>query len=104
MPPAILTRPAPLPDRADAPRPGVRLVLAGGLLAAATVVLALVHLTQGTSSVGAADILGLLTGHDDDTTGAVVAASRIPRLAAGLLVGAALGAAGAVLQSVPRVR
>ncbi|MHA7145166.1 iron ABC transporter permease [Arthrobacter sp. TmT3-37] len=102
MPPAILTRPAPLPDRADAPRPGVRLVLAGGLLAAATVVLALVHLTQGTSSVGAADILGLLTGHDDDTTGAVVAASRIPRLAAGLLVGAALGAAGAVLQSVSR--
>ncbi|MHA7209387.1 iron ABC transporter permease [Arthrobacter sp. MDT1-65] len=102
MPSATLTRPTPRPARAEGPHPGVRLAVAGGLLAAATAILALVHVTQGTSSVGAADILGLLLGNDDGTTGAVVAASRIPRLAAGLLVGAALGAAGAVLQSVSR--
>ncbi|WP_247827746.1 iron ABC transporter permease [Arthrobacter antioxidans] len=102
MPPATLTRPAPARAGVPAPRPGARLALAGGLLAVATAVLALVHLTQGTSSVDAADILGLLAGNDDGTTGAVVAASRIPRLAAGILVGAALGAAGAVMQSVSR--
>ena len=102
MPPAILTRPAPRQGRAEGPRAGVRLVVAGGLLAAATLILALVHITQGTSSVGAGDILGLLLGNDDGATGAVVAASRVPRLAAGLLVGAALGAAGAVMQSVSR--
>ncbi|WP_205753621.1 iron ABC transporter permease [Arthrobacter ruber] len=102
MPPAILTRPAPRQARAEGPRAGVRLVVAGGLLAAATLILALVHITQGTSSVGAGDILGLLLGNDDGATGAVVAASRVPRLAAGLLVGAALGAAGAVMQSVSR--
>ncbi|WP_434995641.1 iron ABC transporter permease [Arthrobacter sp. Ld5] len=102
MPPATLTRSSPARAGAPAPRPGARLAVAGGLLAIATALLALVHLTQGTSSVDAADILGLLAGNDDGTTGAVVTASRIPRLAAGILVGAALGAAGAVMQSVSR--
>lgn len=102
MPSATLTRPTASAARSARPRPGGRLVLAGGLLVAATAILALVHITQGTASVTAGDILGLLRGNDDGATGAVVAASRIPRLAAGVLVGAALGAAGAVMQSVSR--
>ncbi|MEU8261609.1 iron ABC transporter permease [Micromonospora sp. NPDC048999] len=71
------------------------------LAAALFVVITLVHLTQGTSSVGALDLLRLLTGADDDTA-RVLVASRIPRLLAGLAVGVALGAAGAALQSLTR--
>jgi ferric hydroxamate transport system permease protein len=64
--------------------------------------LAAVHLTQGTSSVDVADLLALLTGAGTDETSAVLVASRVPRLLAGVVVGAALGAAGAALQSVTR--
>ncbi|HEU5106953.1 MAG TPA: iron ABC transporter permease, partial [Micromonosporaceae bacterium] len=63
--------------------------------------LALVHLTQGTSSVGALDLLGLITG-TDDSAARVLVASRLPRLLAGLAVGLALGFAGAALQSLAR--
>ncbi|MER7994807.1 iron ABC transporter permease [Micromonospora chalcea] len=60
-----------------------------------------VHLTQGTSSVGALDLLRLLTGGDDETA-RVLVASRLPRLLTGLAVGVALGFAGAALQSTTR--
>jgi ferric hydroxamate transport system permease protein len=66
------------------------------------VVLAAVHLMQGTSSVGVADLLALLTGAGTDEAAAVLVASRVPRLLAGVVVGAALGAAGAALQSITR--
>ncbi|WBB77804.1 iron ABC transporter permease [Micromonospora sp. WMMD882] len=59
------------------------------------------HLTQGTSSVGALDLLRLLVGTDDETA-RVLVASRLPRLLAGLAVGVALGFAGAALQSLAR--
>jgi iron complex transport system permease protein len=61
-----------------------------------------VHLTQGTSSTNALDVLRLVTGAGTDSTAAVVIESRLPRLLAALLVGVALGVAGAVLQSVAR--
>ncbi|HEX6359174.1 iron chelate uptake ABC transporter family permease subunit, partial [Actinophytocola sp.] len=61
-----------------------------------------VHLTQGTSSTNALDVLRLITGAGTDGTAAVVIESRLPRLLAALLVGVALGVAGAVLQSVSR--
>lgn len=72
----------------------------GGL--ALLALLALVHLTQGTAAVGPRELLGLLLGTGDDQQVAVLAASRMPRLVAGVLVGLALGVAGAALQSATR--
>ncbi|NYH40535.1 iron complex transport system permease protein [Micromonospora jinlongensis] len=60
-----------------------------------------VHLTQGTSTVGALDLLRLATGADDEAA-RVLIASRLPRLLAGLAIGVALGFAGAALQSIAR--
>lgn len=72
--------------------------------AVAVVVLAAVHLTQGTSSVGAGDLLRLVTGggRGDTDAAAVLVASRLPRLVAAVVVGVALGIAGVVLQSLAR--
>ncbi|MEU4292295.1 iron ABC transporter permease [Kribbella sp. NPDC026596] len=72
------------------------------LAAIAIVVLAGVHLTQGTSSVNAGDLLRLLVGRGSDNAANVLVASRLPRLLAGVLVGVALGVAGAGLQSLAR--
>ncbi len=54
-------------------------------------------LTQGTSSVGLFDLLD--TG---DEAMRVLLASRLPRLLAAVAVGLALGASGALLQSISR--
>lgn len=85
-------------------RPGLRLTLLVCGLLAALVPLAVWHLTQGTSDVGADDLLAWLTGDLDDASlaTAVVLESRVPRLAAALVAGLALGAAGATLQSITR--
>jgi ABC-type Fe3+-siderophore transport system permease subunit len=69
---------------------------------AASVLAAAVHLTQGTSSVDAADLMRLATGQGTEETAAVLVASRLPRLLAGALVGVALGFAGAALQPLAR--
>lgn len=69
---------------------------------ALVVVLALVDLTLGTSYVGVGDLVGLLTGSQDDEALAVLVASRAPRVLAALLVGTALGLSGSALQSVAR--
>ncbi|MGH4024498.1 MAG: iron ABC transporter permease [Pseudonocardiaceae bacterium] len=68
----------------------------------AAVLLSAVHLTQGTAAVAAADLWNVVTGRGTDEAAAVVIDSRLPRLLAGILVGVALGAAGAALQSVTR--
>ncbi|RZQ62173.1 iron ABC transporter permease [Amycolatopsis suaedae] len=60
-----------------------------------------VHLTQGTANLDAFDVLGLAFSGDSGDA-AVLLESRLPRLLAALVVGAALGVAGAVLQSVSR--
>lgn len=67
------------------------------------VVLALsaIHLTQGTSGIGIGDLLGLLVERDQHVWNILVG-SRIPRLVAAVLVGVALGVAGAGLQSLAR--
>ncbi|TQM42730.1 iron ABC transporter permease [Pseudonocardia cypriaca] len=87
-----------------APRVTSRVTVAvvAALGVAIVLVLSAVHLTQGTSSVSAADLIALLTGAGSDRTAAVLVASRMPRLLAGVVVGAALGAAGAGLQSITR--
>ncbi|MDQ4085632.1 MAG: iron ABC transporter permease [Actinomycetota bacterium] len=68
----------------------------------AAVLLAAVHLAQGTAAVDAGSLWRLATGGGTDLAAAVVIDSRIPRLLAGVLVGVALGVAGAALQSVAR--
>jgi iron complex transport system permease protein len=89
---------------APAPPTGGRarltLVLAGAALVAAA--LAVVHATQGTSGVGWTDLVGYLLGERDPQVEAILQGSRLPRLAAAVLVGSALGLAGAVLQSITR--
>ncbi|GIJ00239.1 iron complex transport system permease protein [Sediminihabitans luteus] len=64
-------------------------------------VLCLADLLQGTAELGVGDLLGALVGHGDTAT-AVLLDSRLPRLLAGLLVGAALGVSGLVLQAISR--
>jgi ferric hydroxamate transport system permease protein len=76
-----------------------------GVLALTLALLAVVaawHLTQGSTEVGFRDLVRLLGG--DATTGTldVLTASRLPRMLAGLVVGIALGAAGALFQSLAR--
>ncbi|MEU6343205.1 iron ABC transporter permease [Streptomyces sp. NPDC046977] len=93
------TTPATRP-RAAASRTAAAAVTA--LLALLVAVLAVVDITQGTASVGPAEVWKALAGRADPADASVVIASRLPRMAAGLLVGAALGVAGAALQAVSR--
>jgi ferric hydroxamate transport system permease protein len=72
------------------------------LLSAALAVLSAWHLTQGTSSVGLGDLVDLATGHGDSGVRDILLDSRVPRLAAAVLVGFALGLAGVLLQSISR--
>lgn len=78
-------------------------------LALAVLVVGAWHLTQGTSGVGMGDLLRLATGqHNGQDTGDtsavrdILVGSRLPRLAAGVAVGFALGVAGALFQSIAR--
>ncbi|MEW1589471.1 iron chelate uptake ABC transporter family permease subunit, partial [Micromonospora vinacea] len=96
----------PRPEPATRPAPGGRPAVprvAGVFVAAILLLLVVgaVHLTQGTSTVGALDLLRLATGADDEAA-RVLIASRLPRLLAGLAIGVALGFAGAALQSIAR--
>ncbi|SHI62068.1 iron complex transport system permease protein [Nocardiopsis flavescens] len=103
-PPAGPPRPTP------PPRLGVRGGAAGAAvsaaLAAAILAVGLWHLTQGTSGVGWWDLVRYAAGAREEVGGVpvgdVLAGSRLPRLLAGVAVGFALGAAGALLQSVTR--
>ncbi|MFJ8673519.1 iron ABC transporter permease [Streptomyces sp. NPDC093589] len=86
--------------RTGASRTGTAAVLAALILLVAA--LAIADLTQGTAAVGATEVWKALTGQADPADASVVIASRLPRLTAGLLVGATLGMAGAALQAVSR--
>lgn len=98
---AVTTTAPAAPTTAAAPRKGgVAAVTTTLVLLVAA--LALVNITQGTSAVGAAEVWKALTGQADPADSSVVVASRLPRMAAGLLVGAVLGMAGAALQAVSR--
>ncbi|MFF5105160.1 iron ABC transporter permease [Streptomyces sp. NPDC000134] len=94
------TKPAVRPPAAPTPRSGASAVTA--VLVLLVAVLAVLDLTQGTSAVGPAEVWKAFTGRADASDASVVVASRLPRAAAGLLVGAVLGVAGAVLQTVSR--
>ncbi len=94
------TKPAARPPTVPTSRPGAAAVTAGLVLLVA--VLAVVDITQGTAAVGPPEVLKALTGRADPDDASVVVASRLPRMVAGLLVGAVLGMAGSVLQAVSR--
>ncbi|MER7759640.1 iron ABC transporter permease [Streptomyces sp. NPDC097619] len=92
-PPA--TRPKNTPSRTGA-------TAAAAALALLVLVLAVVDLTQGTAAAGASEVWKALTGRAEQGDASVIVASRLPRAAAGLLVGIALGMAGAALQAISR--
>lgn len=85
--------------------------IAGGVstLIALVVALAIVglwHLTQGTSGIGAAELMRMSLGEQVSVNGVstndIFTGSRLPRLLAGIAVGFALGVAGILLQSITR--
>lgn len=83
------------------PRRGV--VIAGVLIGCWLLFAVVIHLTQGTAQdVGAAEIIRAVLGGDDAEAAAVFGQSRLPRLAAAILVGGGLGAGGAALQALSR--
>lgn len=90
------------PPRADATRrvAASRSAWLAAALAVA-VLAALASVTFGVRVVGWGDIVDGLLGNDDSVSAAAVV-KRIPRTLLALLVGAALGLAGAVMQGVTR--
>jgi iron complex transport system permease protein len=74
------------------------------LLASVGVLLALclASLAIGTRPVPLADVLSALTGHGSPDVEALVVGGRLPRTLLGVLVGVALGLAGAVMQALTR--
>ncbi|MEV0282200.1 iron ABC transporter permease [Streptomyces sp. NPDC050610] len=91
----------PAPTAAAASRTGGAVGVTAALVLLVAV-LAVVDIAQGTSAVGAAEVWKAFTGQADPADASVVVASRLPRMAAGLFVGAALGMSGAALQAVSR--
>ncbi|WP_066370125.1 FecCD family ABC transporter permease [Herbidospora mongoliensis] len=83
-----------------APALGVGLAVLLALLGA----VAFLSVTQGARDIGLAEVLRALggLGVNEEITGTVTLELRVPRTLLGILAGAALGAAGAILQGVTR--
>jgi len=73
-----------------------------GILTAVGVALAITALAVGSVAIAPADVIGALAGTADGGAQFIVRELRLPRLTLALVVGAALGMAGALLQSVVR--
>lgn len=73
-----------------------------GALALAVVVLLVVAVGTGDYPIAPGDVVKALVGQGDGATSFVVETLRLPRALTALLAGAALGAAGAIFQSVSR--
>ncbi|KAB8162846.1 iron chelate uptake ABC transporter family permease subunit [Streptomyces sp. 3MP-14] len=88
---------APVPRRSPLAR-------AGGLALAGVVLGCLVVLSTwlGARATGPGEVLRALWSDDGSYTAALVRELRLPRTLTGLLVGAALGAAGALMQALTR--
>jgi len=72
------------------------------LLAIIAAVVFLVSITIGAAHVPLASVFDALTGGSDETTRTIVLELRLPRAVGALLVGGALGLAGAVFQALLR--
>lgn len=81
---------------------GRRSMMVLGALGLLVAVAAAVTLTTGDYPLSLGQVWGALTGGGERVEQYVVLQVRLPRLAMALLVGAALGAAGAILQSLLR--
>ncbi|MCX2180133.1 iron ABC transporter permease [Streptomyces sp. SKN60] len=94
------TAPPPAPPRPQPPRVAARAVVAA-LLVAALIAAVCASLAIGTKSVPLSDVLHAIGGGTDGDA-VIVRELRMPRTFLGLLVGLALGAAGAVAQDITR--
>src|SRR5690606_11463681 len=74
------------------------------VLGAALALVAFLSVTMGSRDIGLTEVLHALASMDSDatTTSTVTLELRVPRTLLGILVGAALGVAGAILQGVTR--
>jgi ABC-type enterobactin transport system permease subunit len=79
-----------------------RVIAAAAGLLLVTAVVAVVNLSSGDFPVPVADVLRSLVGRGEPGTDFIVWTLRLPRVLTTLLVGAALGASGAVFQSLTR--
>ncbi|MEU3470555.1 iron chelate uptake ABC transporter family permease subunit [Streptomyces sp. NPDC006687] len=79
-----------------------RALLAGLLLLAATLVLAVVLIGTGDFAIAPGDVVRTLLGDGTPADDFIVNDLRLPRVLVAILVGAALGMSGAVFQSVSR--
>lgn len=82
--------------------PPHRLVLSCALLAAAALLVAIWGLCSGAVPLDVSQVIQALTGSAPRSVTMVVTEWRLPRVAMGLLVGAALGVSGAIFQSLMR--
>lgn len=73
-----------------------------GILTAVGVALAITALAVGSVAIAPAEVIAALAGTADGGAQFIVRELRLPRLTLALVVGAALGMAGALLQSVVR--
>ncbi len=83
-------------------RRGPRLFLTGGLLVCCCLALAVLSLSTGSLPFSVPQVMEALWGTAPDPVRIVVTHWRLPRVAVALLLGAALGASGAIFQSLMR--
>ena len=79
-----------------------RSVLVCALLALVTAAAGVVTISSGEYPLSVPEVLAALVGRGSDEATLVVGTLRLPRTLTGVLVGAALGASGAVFQSIAR--
>ncbi len=79
-----------------------RPVIALGVTLVVAAVAAVVGLTTGSFQASVGDVASALSGTGDARTSLVVLGLRVPRISAALAIGAALGLAGAVFQTLAR--
>ncbi|WP_307131645.1 FecCD family ABC transporter permease [Microbacterium hominis] len=95
-------RAAALPPALPDARRGAVRALAVVAIAVMLAVAVTLSLMIGSNPIGAPDVLAVLSGGGSPDIRYVVAELRVPRTVAGLVVGVALGAAGALIQGFTR--